>query len=292
MQLILAYGDLFSPSGVNYLRIEASKEDFELEMFSFNTILGPVVFNLQPEHVILEISHFVFQWVQLVALSKAPKPGREPLLVSKRARLACFLSEHSDTESFLNIFLYNDYSDVLTKLKESQSRIRASFLATSKPLLVPVCHTELKAQVSLDDLEFGFKIDGRAKQLLKVPAKDSAREMCQFKLEKLFAEEKLFSCEVKLRIGESVLASLDVEELRARNSVAQARSEPHSAQRAQLLADTLGVSGGRSPDTTPLSVLTEAGKKLGCEVDQVSEALKQLDAAELISSPKQFSTEH
>ncbi|KAI6650972.1 GRB2-associated-binding protein 1-like [Oopsacas minuta] len=286
VQLILAYGDVFSPKGMNYLRIEACKEDFEFAMFSFNTILGPVVFNLQSDFVILEISHFVFQWVQLVGVSRCAQSGRELCVVSKRARLACFLSEPSELMSSLSLYIYNDYNDVFNKIVESEQKNHSQFLCETEPFLLAAEGIITYVHIAISDLEFGYKINGRHKQAIAIPAWGNTHHKCVFKLEKLFADAtKPFTCLLKLFTDEDLVTSLDIEAVNTEpKRVTQIIREISTPNRCQELADTLGLSVSVS-NVFPMSLLSEAQRKYGCELEKVSETLKQLDVAELLLSP-------
>ena len=286
VQLIFAYGDVFSPSGLNYIRIDVCKEDLELEMFSFNTILGPVVFNLQPDYVILEISHFVFQWVQLVGVSRTARHGREAYSISKRLRLACFLSAASSLSPSLSLYLYNDYNDVFIKILECEQTSHSQFLCESEP--VTLCAEERCAggQIALTELEFGYKVNGSCKQAASVPANGDTYRRCAFHLEKLFDSTNPFTCELKISSPDRLVTVLDIESAESQpRRVTEMKRGHISPGRQQELADTLGLSGGSETQRYPLSLLTEAHKKYGCELERVSEALRQLDATELLLSP-------
>ena len=285
VQLIFAYGDVFSHNGMNYVRIDVCKEDLELEMFSFNTILGPVVFNLQPDDVILEISHFVFQWVQLVGVSRSARPGREGYLVSKRLRLACFLSEPSGLRAALSLYLYNDYNDVFSKIVECEQKNHSQFLCETGPVIMTAEDRDSGLQISLAELEFGYKVNGRCKQATSVPTNGDTYSRSLFQLEKLFDNAKRFTCVLVLKTENRTVTSLDIESVDTLpRRVTEMKREFPTPGRQQELADTLGLSCSDS-QKLPLSLLTEAHRKYGCELERVSEALKQLDATELLLSP-------
>ena len=253
-------------------------------MFSFNTILGPVVFNLQPDHVIMEISHFVFQWVQLVGVSRTVRPGRDAYIVSKRLRLACFLNGAPGLRPILSLYLYNAYNDVFNKILESEQKNRSQFLCETDPVILSAEDFDSGGQIALTELEFGYKIDGRCKQATSVPTRGDTYQRSVFQLEKLFDHTKPFTCEVRLRAsGRQV--SLDIESVSDQpRRVTEMKREWTCPGRQQELADTLGLSYSDN-QKYPLSLLTEAHKKYGCELDRVSEALRQLDATELLLSP-------
>ena len=288
MQLIFAYED---SNGMDFLRIDAFKNDFDgMEMFSFNTFLGPVVFNLQPDFVVLEISHFVFQWVQLVAVSKPRGIGRDICVVSKRERLACFLSEPSDMKAIFSLYLYNDYNDVFNKIVELEQLNHSQFLCKTDAFLLTNENKLSNAHIVVGDFEFGYQLDGRNKREISVPAFGDTFHKCEFKLTKLFHNEKPFTCELNLFMENKRVTSLDIEAVDTDpKRVTQMKRDLTVPTRQQELAETLGLSVSMS-NTFPLSLLSEAQRKYGCELEQVSDALKQLDAAELLLSantPKQ-----
>ena len=285
VQLIFAYED---SNGFDFLRIDAFKNDFDgMEMFSFNTFLGPVVFNLQLDNVVLEISHFVFQWVQLVAVSKARGIGRDICVVSKRERLACFLSEPSEKKAFLSLYLYNDYNDVFNKIVELEQLNHSQFLCKTAAFLLTNENKLSNAQIVVGDFEFGYRLHGnsRNKRDLQVPAFGETYHKAVFQLEKLFDNAEPFTCEFKLLMENKRVTSLNIESVNTDpKRVTQMKRDLSVATRQQELAETLGLSIS-IPNTLPLSLLSEAQRKYGCEMEQVSDALKQLDAAELLLSP-------
>ena len=281
VQLIFAYED---SNGMDFLRIDAFKNDFDgMEMFSFNTFLGPVVFNLQSDNVVLEISHFVFQWVQLVAVSKPRGIGRDLCVVSKRERLACFLSEPSDMKAFLSLYLYNDYNDVFNKIVELEQLNHSQFLCKTDAFLLT--NENKLAQIVVGDFEFGYKLHGRKERDISVPAFGETFHRTVFQLEKLFDTVEPFTCLLKLLAEDKQVTSLDIESVETGpKRVTQMKRELAVPTRQHELAETLGLSVSVS-NTFPLSLLSEAQRKYGCEIEQVSEALKQLDAVELLLSP-------
>ena len=203
--------------------------------------------------------------------------------MSKRERLACFLSEPSDMKAFLSLYLYNDYNDVFNKIVELEQLNHSQFLCKTDAFLLT--NENKLAQIVVGDFEFGYKLHGRKERDISVPAFGETFHRTVFQLEKVFDTVEPFTCLLKLLAEDKQVTSLDIESVETGpKRVTQMKRELAVPTRQHELAETLGLSVSVS-NTFPLSLLSEAQRKYGCEIEQVSEALKQLDAVELLLSP-------